>query len=210
MILQGRLEEARPLIEQARAELDRHAWEDDLGTLVAAIVMFDTAEGRGADAEALVDEMLERGPGHHHGDVHLVDVGVTAVADRALAGSIGLDDGAAERARATATRWIEWLDSVQRERWRPPGLEERLKRERALAQLGRLEGRSDPQQWAQLAAGWEELGFRHDEASARFHHAEALLGGTAGRTAVPPTSCGDSRTGASPAPSRRNCTPRRC
>ncbi|HWM21277.1 MAG TPA: LuxR C-terminal-related transcriptional regulator, partial [Ilumatobacteraceae bacterium] len=62
--------------------------------------------------------------------------------------------------------------------------EERLKRDRALAQLARLHGRSDPQQWAQLAAGWEELGFRYDEASARFHHVEALLAGTAGRTAA--------------------------
>jgi DNA-binding CsgD family transcriptional regulator len=62
-------------------------------------------------------------------------------------------------------------------------LEKRLLRERAVAQVGRLKGQSDPHQWAHLAAGWKELGFRYDEASARFHHAEALLGGTAGRTA---------------------------
>lgn len=181
LIRQGRFEEARPLIEQARAELRRHVWLDDLAGIVAAIVLFDSAEGRGADAEALVDEMLERGPGHHYGDVHLVDVGITALADGALGESIGRHDGAAERARATATRWIEWLDST-REGWRP-GLEKRLLRERALAQLGRLKGESDPQQWAHLAAGWKELGLRYDEAKARFHQAEAMLAGTAGRAA---------------------------
>ena len=45
-------------------------------------------------------------------------------------------------------------------------------------------GQPDPQAWAQLAAGWERIGFRYDEALARFRHAEALLAGTTGRRAA--------------------------
>jgi DNA-binding CsgD family transcriptional regulator len=182
LILQGRLEEARPLIEQARVEMSRHAWTEDRALLIAAVVMFDTAEGQGTEAEALVNETFERDTGSLYDQGHVVAVTISALADWALAGSTGRHDGAVERAHATATRWIERLGPIERA-GRRPTLEQRLQHERALAQVARLQGQSDAQQWARLAASWEGLGFRYDEASARFHRAEALLAGAAGRTA---------------------------
>ena len=141
LILQGRLEEARPLIEQARAEFgptrvvrrSRHPCRRHRDVRHRR-----RARRRCGGACRRDARTGPRSPPRRRAPRRR---GITAVADRILPGSIGLDDGAAERARATATRWIEWLDSVQRERWRPPGLEERLKRERALAQT-RTTGRS--------------------------------------------------------------------
>jgi DNA-binding CsgD family transcriptional regulator len=57
-------------------------------------------------------------------------------------------------------------------------------REQALAHLGRLRRASEPDRWAAVADGWHELGFRYDEAAARFHCAEAILSTT---TLPPPT-----------------------
>jgi DNA-binding NarL/FixJ family response regulator len=45
-----------------------------------------------------------------------------------------------------------------------------------------LNGADDPGQWSRLATGWADLGFRYDEAVARFHLAESLLADVGGRS----------------------------
>ena len=67
---------------------------------------------------------------------------------------------------------------------RRPNLEKQLYRRHAIAELQRLRGPSDPQVWAHLAADWDRISFRYDEAYARLRHAETLLAGTAGRFAT--------------------------
>jgi len=116
------------------------------------------------------------------GEYLVVAVGCAALADWAHAARIRQLEDEPGQAVATARRWIGRIDALPRRGYRP-GVEQQLHRDHALAQLGRLQGNSDPQQWARLATGWEQLGFRYDEARARFHRAEALLAGTAGRAA---------------------------
>jgi DNA-binding CsgD family transcriptional regulator len=55
---------------------------------------------------------------------------------------------------------------------------DRIDREQALAHLGRLRRAPEPQRWAAVADGWHELGFRYDEAAARFYGAEAIMAAT--------------------------------
>ena len=177
LIRQGRLDEARPLIEQARAALARGNWSESVAWLAAAVVTFDAAEGRYGDAEALVNEVIDRDRPSLDGNSYLVAAATTALADCAPARR---HDDTNEQVITTATRWIEWMETVEHD-GRRPTVEQQLYRDHAMAELQRLRGQPDPQAWAQLAAGWERIGFRYDEAHARFRHAEALLAGTPGR-----------------------------
>jgi DNA-binding CsgD family transcriptional regulator len=179
---QGRFEEARPIIEEARAVLATAVWAEDRARQVAAVVEFDDTQGCHADAAALVDEFFDRTPGAPLGEYVVVAFGSAALADWAQAARIRRLEDAPEQAVATARRWIGRIDALPRRGYRP-GVEQQLHRDHALAQLGRLQGNSDPQQWARLATGWEQLGFRYHQAAARFRQAEALLAGTAGRAA---------------------------
>ena len=170
LIRQDRLDEARPLIEQARAALTRANWFDCVWFAVA-VVTFDAAEGRLDAAEALVDEVVDRDEPSVDACSYLVAAAIAALTDRTSARHV-----------APATRWIEWMEAV--EHGRHPTVEQQLHREHAMAEFQRVRGQPDPQAWAQLAARWERLGFRYDEAYARLRHAEALLAGTTGRSAA--------------------------
>jgi DNA-binding CsgD family transcriptional regulator/tetratricopeptide (TPR) repeat protein len=177
---QGRLDEARPVIDYARAVISSGVWAYTTARMVGAIAEFDAADGRCDDAVSLVDEHVDQVPRHPDGDVVLVAAGVAALADYVRAGSSRRGRGIAERSDAMATRWLELIESNEQGGWRP-GPEQQLHRDHAHAQLERLRRTADPHRWSKLAAGWAELGFRYDEALARLRCAEAFLAGTAGR-----------------------------
>ena len=179
---QGRLDEVQPLIERARTVLARGTWSETVAWLAAAVVMFDAAEGRYGDAETLVNQVVGRDRPSINGNSYLVATAIAAMADSVLAGPAARPDNTNERANGTATRWIAWMEQVEHDGWQPTRLQ-RLYRDHALAELERLRGESDPQPWAQLAASWDRVGFRYDTAYAQLRHAEALLAGTAGRSA---------------------------
>jgi DNA-binding CsgD family transcriptional regulator/tetratricopeptide (TPR) repeat protein len=181
LIRQGRLEEARPLIDAARALFSPGRWEPERPGLSPVVAMFDAAERRYEQVGAMVDDRLAVSPGDHD-DLHLVAVGVGALADYAEAARAVHDDDGIRCAEATARRWTvrvrsqrhdvrEWADAP-------------LLRDLGLAELARLRGHREPERWAQLAAGWAAFGVRYDEAYARFRHAEALLAGTPGRASA--------------------------
>jgi DNA-binding CsgD family transcriptional regulator/tetratricopeptide (TPR) repeat protein len=179
---QGRLDEARPVIDYARAAIAGGVWAYTTARMVGAIAEFDAADGRGEDAVALVDEHVDQEPRHPDGDAWLVAAGMAALADYVHLGEGRARRAVAERADAMATRWLGLIESNERRGWRP-GPEQQLHRDHAHAQRERLRGRSDPYRWSKLAAGWAELGFRYHEALARLRGADALLGGLAGRAA---------------------------
>jgi DNA-binding CsgD family transcriptional regulator len=182
LIRQGRLAEARPLIDRARAFVTavRDGWSESVPWQAAAIVMFDAAEGCHDDAALLVDDVLGRDPPAIDWHNYLVAAAVATLADRARRRLADADLGDRERVVSTATRWVTWMDACERD-GSPPGPKQRLYRDQAHVQLDRLCGRHDPEPWARLAAGWNQLGFRYDEAAAHYHHAEALLAGASGR-----------------------------
>ena len=135
--------------------------------------MFEAAEGHYGDAEAVVNEVVDRDQPSVGGNSYLVAAATTALADCAPA----RHEETNERVIATATRWIKWMDALEHD-GRQPTVEQQLYRDHAMAELQRLGGQPDPQPWAQFAAAWARIGFRYDEAHARFRHAEALLAGT--------------------------------
>jgi DNA-binding CsgD family transcriptional regulator/tetratricopeptide (TPR) repeat protein len=183
LIRQGRLDEAQTLIERARTVLARETWSETVAWLAAAVVMFDAALGRYGEAEAFVNRVVGRDPPSIDWNSYLVAIAIAAMADSALAGPAGRHDHTNGSASDTATRWIEWMEAAEHDGRKPSRLQ-RLYRETALAQLGRLRRESDPQLWAHLAAGWDQIGFRYDKADAQLRHAEALLAGAAGRSAA--------------------------
>ena len=180
LIRQGRLDEAAPLFDQARAGLLDASWHRGRGNLAAAIVEFDVASGCCADAEAVVNACLGQSL-LVETDEYLVTRGIAALADCLHADLSAGPHQARRRAVATATRWIERLESRYQEEPSQPVRWRVLQRDQIAAEFERLQGRSDPERWARLVAGCAENGFRYDEALARYHRAEALLAGAQGR-----------------------------
>jgi DNA-binding CsgD family transcriptional regulator len=182
LIRQGRVDEARPLFDEAHATLARGHVSEVVPWLAAAVVTFAAAEGRHGDIATIVDDVVDRDQPSVGGNSHLVATAIAAVADGRAGGPAARDGGTHESSIAAATRWIEWMERLEH-KGRLASIEQRLHRDHACAQRLRLRGSHDPQPWAQLAAGWEEIGFRYDAAYARLRHAEALLAGTSGRSA---------------------------
>jgi DNA-binding CsgD family transcriptional regulator len=180
MTRQGRLEDARVHIANVRATLDRECWHENLHRLGAAVVEFDRADGH-PNPTMIVDDLLARARASLEDTVILVLAGVTALADQCC----DLDGGSRtrrdEHLLATAGRWMERIDPLAHG-GRQPGPETQLLVDAAGAQLTRLRGRPEPERWAELAASSKRIGFRYEEALARFHHGEALLAGVAGRS----------------------------
>jgi DNA-binding CsgD family transcriptional regulator/tetratricopeptide (TPR) repeat protein len=180
---QGRLDDARPFIDQGRAVLFDSIWDQGRGELAAAIVEFDAAEGRFGDVRHLVTACLGHGMDCSDTDPYLVGIGIAALADfveTAVARPVRPDIA---ELRAIANRWIERTnadatDARQAAPW------ESVERDNAVAQFERLQGRADPVQWERLVAQWAELGQRYEEALARFRRAEALLAGVPGRASA--------------------------
>ncbi len=178
-IRQGRLDEARPAVEHVRALLrEPDFWTECVCELGAVVIEFDQAEGHVVDAPAMVDDLLDRCRERvSYGDWRLVTAAIAGLADRAAR-----TDGRASRevteATALAGRWLDFMAL------RAGGLgpEERLLRDVAYAERSRLSAQQDPHAWLKIAAGFEELGMRYEEAYTRYRGAEALLAGVAGRS----------------------------
>jgi DNA-binding CsgD family transcriptional regulator len=181
LIRQGRLDEARPLIDEARDALFDSSWDHGRAYPAAAIVEFDAAEGHCADAEAVVTECLGTSM-LVESDEYLVSRGIAALTDCLHTAPPAVLKRARTRAIATATRWIEHIDAESDDQSLPAW--RRIQRDQIAAQFARLQGRSDPQRWARIAAGCAEFGFRYDEALARYRRAEALLAGAGGRAST--------------------------
>lgn len=181
LIRQGRLDEARPLVEAIRAALQRGKWDPDHSQWSFVVVMFDAAERRYEQAAAIVDDQLAVSPGNDV-DLSIIGAGVAALADFAATPQAAGDSGAVDWAKATATRWIKRLESDERRGWTYAVAP--LVRDESLAELARLHGHPEPDSWARLAAGWASFGMRYNEAYARFRFAEALLAGSPGRTST--------------------------
>ena len=173
-VRQGRLDEARPTIERIRAVVRRpDFWAEDVCELGATIVEFDSAAQRSGDVVPFVDDLLERcRTTLAYGAWSLIAAGIAALADAPS------DDHA--RLLRVAHRWLGHLEASGRS----VGREESLQRDRALAELSRLQRRSDPTAWLNVAIGSEDLGIRYGAAYARWRRAEALLAGVGGRSSA--------------------------
>jgi len=184
LVRQGRLDEARPLIDQTRAMLADSDWPSDRAWNVGAVAVFDAADGRPGHALELVEEQFARSDAEATlAEASLLSIGIEILADVELARRRP-DADARARAEETADRWIAHVlapgraDVIQQSA-------DAVDREQALAHLGRLRRVSEPQRWTAVADGWHDLGFRYDEAAARFHCAEAILSTT---TQPPPAA----------------------
>jgi DNA-binding CsgD family transcriptional regulator/tetratricopeptide (TPR) repeat protein len=183
LIRQGRLAEARPLVEAARRRWQQLPWAEDLDFVLVPVVMLDGAEGRIDAVVTVIDEQLQRSPGFVEGPPRLVAAGIAALADHVL-GTTG--EAHAERtseARVAAARWLDLLEHFERTR-SPVDTEGRIRTHQAWAHYSRLCGRHDLARWTATVAGWVELGYRYEEAEARFYLAEATLSGVEGRSAA--------------------------
>ena len=181
LLRQGRLEEARRLIEGGRVIVDSGGSED-AAWVASAIVQFDAAEGRFADAAARVERILSTLTTADEAMAELVAVGVAVLADgvRALDGRADRR-GAGAVAAAVARRWLACLEADPAAIWRRDVVGA-LRVVEARAHLARLEGDEDAALWPPIADRWAELCFPWEEAEARLRRGEALLAGTAGRT----------------------------
>ena len=181
LVRQGRLAEARPLIAQTRATQTSSDWPEDRAWLVAAAAIYDAAEGRLEEAATLItDHFISPRAKMSFGDPYLLAIGMGILVDGTLS-RLRPDPAAVARADVLAASWIAHVDaSCAAWNWLAP--QDTLDREEALLQLERLRGCVDPERWAQLADGWHSLGFRYDEAVARFRAADARLAGTSPRS----------------------------
>jgi len=184
---QGRLDEARPLMERAQTRLaagsvEHPAW------LLAYIVEFAAIDHTLDALAPLLDERVAAPLGDPTAEADAVGAVFTAIgwpgagADGAVARSAACWHERAKAVRATLD--VSDPDSP-------------LLLDAADAQWDRLQGRSDPERWATIADGWSRRGRPFDEALARFHVAEAQLGGVAGRTAAARTAASEQLTKAS-------------
>jgi DNA-binding CsgD family transcriptional regulator/tetratricopeptide (TPR) repeat protein len=177
LVRQGRIDEARPLIDETRTILADSDWPSDRAWNVGAVALFDAADGRPDHALQLVDEQFARSDADAtDGEASLLSIGIEILADVELART-RRDAEAGTRAERTANRWTDHVLAPGREdltQWAADAVD----RQQALAHLSRLRRQSEPERWVGVTDGWHELGFRYDEAAARFRFAEAMLSRT--------------------------------
>ncbi len=186
LIRQGRLDEARPMVEDTRAMWERTAWAEDLDWVTMPVALFDAADGRSSEAVDLVERQLQRRGDDFMLRAALVAIGISVLADHVTAARSGRAAGTGLDAQLLADRWLALLDGGFVPSTKVAGVH----RDRARAEHSRLSGRPDPQLWRAAVAGCVDLHFPYEEADARFHLAEALLAGAAGREAKSRTEAG--------------------
>ena len=189
LIRQGRLVEARPLIEEARARWEQTSWAEDLDFALVPIVMFDAAEGRVDDVVTRIDRQLQGTPGFMFGPPTIVAAGIAILADHVAGVTGGLHTERASEATVTAGRWLDYVEHLGRT-GPPPNAETTVRRDLARAEYSRLCGRRDLPRWSAVVAGWASLGLPYEEAEARFRLAEATLSGVEGRSAAARSAAG--------------------
>lgn len=182
LIRQGRLDEARPLIEDARSQL-ASGYNDEVVALIGApVVELDAHDQHYETVAILVDDILGRSRSSlAFALAELVALGVAAQADRAELARAHHDDNSVANADAAAAAWIDHLERPDRRQWQHSD-GDALYLDLAKAELARLRGQTDPARWARIAEGWKTERSPYYEAYARWRHAEALLAGTHGRT----------------------------
>ena len=190
LIRQGRLAEARPLIEQARARWEQTPWAEDLDFVLVPVVMFDAAEGRVDDVIGRIDRQLQRVPGFMIGPPAIVAAGIAILADHVAGSTGGLQTERASEAKDTTRRWLDHVEHLART-GPPPATETKVLRDQARAEYSRLCGQRDLAGWSAAVAGWVDLGLPYEEAQARFHLAEAMLAGIEGRSAAERANASD-------------------
>ena len=168
LIRQGRLDEARPVVERLRSIWERTKWAETLASAVVPVIMFDAAEGRVDGAVDLVERQLERRGGI--GDIRseVVATGIAVLADHTGPQPSRRDRQSASQATATAGRWLACIDDVDSTA-PAPTIVMSAHRDHARANFARLRGESDDRRWSALVARWVELGFPYEEADARHH-----------------------------------------
>jgi DNA-binding CsgD family transcriptional regulator len=107
-------------------------------------------------------------------------LGIAAAADRAAAARARRDAAAVAAACAEGAALV---DGVAVDGW-PPASLGAAETATAAAELGRLEGRSDPDAWARAAEEWRAIPAPARVAAALLRRADALLAGGASRTDV--------------------------
>jgi DNA-binding CsgD family transcriptional regulator/tetratricopeptide (TPR) repeat protein len=182
LIRQGRLDEARPLIEEARNWLRRRLWNESVANMAAAVALFDAANGCLDQAESLVEDVVADERPCFVGNSFLIATAIAWLGDR-LVVQPGGPRAADQRAITTAERWIRWMRTLEQDALRSSRVEQ-LYGDLARAEFTRLQGQSDAAIWEELAAAWQRLGVRYEEAYARFRHVEALLAGTPAHVAL--------------------------
>ena len=174
--LRGDLGTARRAISAARERVPMSGVVVDPMWLDRADSMVARAEGRLDDASRMLRAVIERA----HDPVHDLPLAVwilppalTTEADLAESSIARRDRSAARLARERGRRLIELVGRIDAETdWdtRAPHLA--ILVATAEAESSRLEGRSDPEAWARVAAVHS---FPHDVATARYFEAAALL-----------------------------------
>ena len=174
LLRQGRLAEARLIVEQARPLIsDPRSWMEDMAWLASGVVQFDAADGHVEAAIDLVDQILDN---VHElcddGIAELVAHGIRALADRsALApeGPTHADD------TARADRWLAEIERRYAQQQR--GVDKLTYRDLAVAERDRLARSAVPERWIEVATSWASLKMPYHEAYARWRAAEAALMG---------------------------------
>ncbi len=177
LVRQGRVDEARPLIDQTRAMLAASDWPSDRAWNVGAVAVFEAADGRPLHALELVDEQFARSDADETvSEAFLLSIGLEILADVELDRKRP-DAEARARAEEIADRWTAHVLAPGRDNVIQQDADA-VDREQALAHLGRFRRAPEPQRWVGVADAWHQLGLRYDEAAARFHCADAILSAT--------------------------------
>jgi DNA-binding CsgD family transcriptional regulator len=186
----GRLLARRGDFAAARDQLDRSlqlSAPSERGEPLFGLAELALWEGRYDDARAAVDEGLR-----WYAEVDpegLVSLGLIAwyalflrlEADRAERAAARRAPEEVAEARRRAAAVVAELDRLARDpNATYPNITGRLLL--AQAELSRLEGNSNPEQWQAAAAAWNQLGRPFDAAYAGYRRAEALLAGDGSRT----------------------------
>ena len=128
LVRQGRVDEARPLIDETRSVLADSDWPSDRAWNVGAVALFDAADGRPDHAVELVDEQFARSDADATlSEASLLSIGIEILADVELARKRP-DAEARARAEQTADRWVDHVlapgredrDPTRSRRGRPP------------------------------------------------------------------------------------------
>ena len=91
LVRQGRLDEARPLIDKTRAMLEDSDWPSTRAWNTGAVALFDAADGRPSHAVELIDEQFARSDADATvSEASLLSIGIEILADTGL-GRVRLD-----------------------------------------------------------------------------------------------------------------------
>jgi DNA-binding CsgD family transcriptional regulator len=173
LIGRGRFDEAKAMIEHYRAEPFLNPG-DIPGWLLFDLQFHATAKSF-RDVVSVVDPLFEQ-----YGMLLMADVvsaGARILADQVEAATVADANRLRQRLAPVIARWLAQLKAY-------PALDrlDRLHMRLAAAEADRMRGVGAPVVWSSIADGWSEIGFRYDEAYARFRCAQAHLSGAAGRS----------------------------